>query len=125
MFLVDVDNTLLDNDGVRDGIQDHLEREVEAWRTANGIGRFRHLFVELGYRDYFGALQRFRVEHPYDVRLLSIGAFLMDYPFADRLYPESLDVLDCLTPGGRRPFCRTATWCSSHANSSTPALLKR
>ena len=93
VFLVDVDNTLIDNDGVRDGIQDHLEREFgPAYRERYWTIQ-EHLFVELGYRDYLGALQRFRVEHPYDVRLLSIGAFLMNYPFADRLYPQALDVL--------------------------------
>jgi FMN phosphatase YigB (HAD superfamily) len=94
VFLVDVDNTLLDNDGVRDGIQDHLEREFgPAYRERYWAIQER-LFVELGYRDYLGALQLFRVEHPYDSRLLSIGAFLMNYPFADRLYPQALDVLE-------------------------------
>jgi len=52
------------------------------------------LFTELGYRDYLGALQRYRVEHPQDIHLLSMSSFLVDYPFANRLYPGSLDVLE-------------------------------
>ena len=51
------------------------------------------LFTELGYRDYLGALQRYRVEHPQDMDLLSMSSFLVDYPFANSLYPGSLDVL--------------------------------
>ena len=52
--------------------------------------------TELGYRDYIGALQRFRVEHPRDVELLAMSSFLMDYPFAERLYPRALEVLERL-----------------------------
>jgi len=56
--------------------------------------------VELGYRDYIGALQKFRVEHPRDIELLSMSSFLMDYPFADRLYPHALAVLERLRSAG-------------------------
>src|SRR5207245_10354589 len=52
------------------------------------------LVVQLGYRDYLGALQRDRVEHPQDVRLMSMSSYLVDYPFANRLYPGALDVLE-------------------------------
>ena len=93
VFLVDVDNTLLDNDGIQQNLKDHLEQTygVESrdryWRI------LEDLFEELGYRDYIGALQRYRSEHPLDVELLSMSHFLMDYPFADRLFPRALDVL--------------------------------
>ncbi|HEY4891064.1 MAG TPA: HAD family hydrolase, partial [Reyranella sp.] len=93
VFLVDVDNTLVDNDGIQQDLKDHLERTygLEArdryWRI------LEDLFVELGYRDYIGALQRFRVEHPQEIELLSMSSFLMDYPFADRLYPGAIEVL--------------------------------
>ena len=56
---------------------------------------------ELGYRDYLGALQQYRVEHPTDVRLLAMSSFLLDYPFAARLYPGALDVLARLRSWGR------------------------
>src|SRR6185369_4373349 len=59
------------------------------------------LFSDLGYRDYLGALQRYRVEHPQDIHLLSLSSFLVDYPFANRLYPESLDVLERLRSWGQ------------------------
>jgi FMN phosphatase YigB (HAD superfamily) len=92
-FLVDVDNTLLDNDGIQQDLKDHLETAFgrdahdRYWRI------LEDLFSELGYRDYLGALQRFRVEHPLEVELLSMSAYLIDYPFADRLFPSALKVL--------------------------------
>jgi hypothetical protein len=59
------------------------------------------LFEELGYRDYLGALQRYRVEHPMDIRLPGMSSYLVDYPFADRLYPGALEVLNRLRSLGR------------------------
>lgn len=100
VFLVDVDNTLLDNDGIQQDLKDHLERTFglaardRYWTILEG------LFAELGYRDYIGALQRFRVEHPRQVELLSMSSFLMDYPFADRLFPDALEVLKRLSSLG-------------------------
>jgi FMN phosphatase YigB (HAD superfamily) len=96
VFLIDVDNTLLDNDGVQQDLKNHLERAYgrdardRYWRI------LEDLFLELGYRDYLGALQRFRGEHPREVELLSMSAYLIDYPFADRLYPSALKVLSRL-----------------------------
>jgi len=93
VFLVDVDNTLLDNDRVQQDLKDHLERTYgrdardRYWRI------LEDLFSELGYRDYLGALQRFRAEHPREVELLSMSAYLIDYPFAGQLFPSALKVL--------------------------------
>jgi FMN phosphatase YigB (HAD superfamily) len=93
VFLVDVDNTLLDNDRIQADIKTHLAQEYGAACRDRYWTILEDLFSELGYRDYLGALQRFRVEHPQDMHLLSMSSFLMDYPFADRLYPGALDVL--------------------------------
>ena len=93
VFLVDVDNTLVDNDGIQQDLKDHLERTYGLAARERYWRILEELFVELGYRDYIGALQRFRVEHPQEVELLSMSSFLMDYPFADRLYPGALEVL--------------------------------
>jgi FMN phosphatase YigB (HAD superfamily) len=93
VFLVDVDNTLLDNDHIQADIKSHLERVYGAACRDRYWTILEDLFVELGYRDYLGALQRYRVEHPQDMQLLSMSSFLVDYPFANRLYPGSLDVL--------------------------------
>jgi FMN phosphatase YigB (HAD superfamily) len=93
VFLVDVDNTLVDNDGIQQDLKDHLERTYGVAARERYWRILEDLFVELGYRDYIGALQRFRVEHPREVELLSMSSFLMDYPFADRLYPGALEVL--------------------------------
>jgi len=94
VFLFDVDNTLLDNDRVTADLKIHLEREVghegrdRYWRI------FEKLREELGYADYLGALQRYRSENPHDPRLLTISRFLIDYPFANRLIPNALDVIE-------------------------------
>jgi FMN phosphatase YigB (HAD superfamily) len=93
VFLVDVDNTLLDNDGLQQDLKDHLEGVYGVAARERYWRILEDLFSELGYRDYIGALQRYRVEHPRDVELLSMSSFLMDYPFADRLFPAALEVL--------------------------------
>ena len=94
VFLVDVDNTLLDNDHIQADIKTYLERQYGAPSRDRYWAILEALFVELGYRDYLGALQRYRVEHPQDIHLLSMSSFLVDYPFANRLYPGSMDVLE-------------------------------
>ncbi len=94
VFLVDVDNTLLDNDRIQNDLKRHLEREFGAACRDRYWVILEQLFTDLGYRDYLGALQRYRVEHPQDIHLLSMSSFLVDYPFANRLYPASLDVLE-------------------------------
>jgi FMN phosphatase YigB (HAD superfamily) len=101
VFLIDVDNTLLDNDRVQQDLKDHLQR------TYGRVARERYwriledLFAELGYRDYLGALQRYRIEHPREVELLAMSSFLIDYPFAGRLFPAALEVLKRLAGFGR------------------------
>ena len=74
-------------------IRAHLAKEFGPACRDRYWAILEDLFVELGYRDYLGALQRYRVEHPQDMDLLSMSSFLVDYPFANRLYPHSLDVL--------------------------------
>jgi FMN phosphatase YigB (HAD superfamily) len=100
VFLVDVDNTLLDNDHIQADIKTYLEREFGAPSRDRYWAILEGLFEELGYRDYLGARQRYRVEHPQDMHLLSMSSFLVDYPFANRLYPGSLDVLERLRQWG-------------------------
>jgi FMN phosphatase YigB (HAD superfamily) len=94
VFLVDVDNTLLNNDHIQNDLKRHLEHEFGAACRDRYWAILEQLFTDLGYRDYLGALQRFRVEHPREPHLLSMSSFLVDYPFANRLYPGSLDVLE-------------------------------
>ena len=93
VFLVDVDNTLVDNDGIQQDLKDHLERTYGVAARDRYWKILEDLMTDLGYRDYIGALQRFRVEHPREIELLAMSSFLMDYPFADRLYPGALAVL--------------------------------
>ena len=93
VFLFDVDNTLLDNDGVQDDLSAHLEREVGLVSRDRYWEIFEQLRSELGYADYLGALQRYRLEHQDDPQVLRVSFFLLDYPFADRLYPGALAAL--------------------------------
>ena len=94
VFLFDVDNTLLDNDRVTKDLQRYLEREVGHERRERYWTIFEQLRVELGYADYLGALQRYRTEYPRDPHLLTVSHFLINYPFADRLYPNALEVIE-------------------------------
>jgi hypothetical protein len=91
--LFDVDNTLLDNDRVAAALRRHLTEAFGEERQQRYWVLFEELRAELGYADYLGALQRYRVENPHDPHLLKVSSFLVDYPFANRLYPQSLDVL--------------------------------
>ena len=101
VFLVDVDNTLLDNDRIQADLRRHLEREFGTVCRDRYWTILEQLFTELGYRDYLGALQRYRVEHPKDIHLLSMSSYLVDYPFANRLYPGALDVLERMRGWGQ------------------------
>lgn len=93
-FLLDVDNTLLDNDGVIDDLMRHLGREVGHERQQRYWTIFEQLRAELGYADYLGALQRYRIEYPRDPHLVTVSHFLVNYPFANRLYPNALDIVE-------------------------------
>jgi FMN phosphatase YigB (HAD superfamily) len=94
VFLFDVDNTLLDNDRVEKDLRLHIEREFGPETRERYFAIFEELRTELGYADYLGALQRYRLEDICDPRLLRMSSFLVDYPFANRLYPASLDALE-------------------------------
>jgi FMN phosphatase YigB (HAD superfamily) len=100
VILVDVDNTLIDNDGVREDFRNDIAQHFGTtyrdryWDIQEG------LFVSLGYRDYLGAAQQLWLESGYDMELLSLSAYLLDYPFAGRLYPGALDVLKDLRRWG-------------------------
>jgi FMN phosphatase YigB (HAD superfamily) len=94
VFLFDVDNTLLDNDRVEKDLQRHMEREFGTESRDRYFAIFEELRADLGYADYLGALQRYRLEDMCDPRLLMMSSFLVDYPFANRLYPGSLDALE-------------------------------
>ncbi|HUK01658.1 MAG TPA: HAD family hydrolase [Steroidobacteraceae bacterium] len=99
-FLIDVDNTLLDNDRLIDDLMQHLERQFGRQTRESYSQILEQVRARLGYVDYLGALQQYRAEHVADTRLLSVSAFLIDYPFADRLYSGALGVLSHLSQWG-------------------------
>jgi len=92
-FLFDVDNTLLDNDRVTADLRQHLEEKVGPEGSQRYWKIFEQLRGELGYADYLGALQRYRSENRNDLRILTLSRFLIDYPFAQRLFPRALEVV--------------------------------
>jgi FMN phosphatase YigB (HAD superfamily) len=94
VFLFDVDNTLLNNDRVVSDLMRHLEREIGDDRQRRYWAYFEELRGQLGYADYLGALQRYRVEYPRDLHILAVSHYLTNYPFANRLYPDSLDAVE-------------------------------
>lgn len=93
MFLLDVDNTLLDNDQVTADLQSYLTHEVGARCQERYWAIFEELRSEVGYADYLGALQRYRLEHLRNSNALKVSWFLLRYPFAERLFPRALEVI--------------------------------
>ena len=93
VFLFDVDNTLLDNDRVQGDLFRHLAREFGPKARDRYVAIFEELRTELGYADYLGALERYRLENLHDPRLLRMANWLVDYPFPSRLYPGAVDVV--------------------------------
>ncbi|HET6383243.1 MAG TPA: HAD family hydrolase [Armatimonadota bacterium] len=100
VFLLDVDNTLLDNDRVTSDLKQHLTRAFGAERQERYWTIFEKLRVELGYADYLGALQQYRAENTRDPHFLRLSYYLLDYPFAERLYPEAMEALEHLSAWG-------------------------
>src|SRR6185312_13222227 len=100
VFLLDVDNTLLDNDRVAQDLRQYLTENFGAERQNRYWQLFEELRSELGYADYLGALQRYRIEFPRDPHILKVSAFLIEYHFANRLYPGSLDAIERMNQWG-------------------------
>ena len=101
VFLLDVDNTLLDNDAVTDDLRRHMTDALGEDSQRRYWEIFEELRGELGYADYLGALQRFRAEQPRVPQILSVSLFLLHYPFADRLYPRALQTIAEIARRGR------------------------
>jgi len=101
VFLIDVDNTLLDNDAVIADLRHHLVQAFGPECDRRYWEIFEQLRTELGYADYLGALQRYRVEHPREMHVLQISLFLLHYPFADRVYPGAIEAIRALSARGR------------------------
>lgn len=101
VFLFDVDNTLLNNDQIERDLRRHLEVEFGPENRDRYFAIFEELRTELGYADYLGALQRYRQGSTCDPRVLMMSSFMVDYPFANRLYPGSLDALEHAAQSGK------------------------
>jgi len=101
VFLFDVDNTLIDNDKIIDDLKRHIDEQFGVQHRERYFAILKTLFADLGYADYLGALQRYRLEDQCDTRMLLLSSFLVDYPFADRLYPGALDALAYARTSGK------------------------
>jgi FMN phosphatase YigB (HAD superfamily) len=101
VYLLDVDNTLLDNDAITADLRRYLIDHFGADCERRYWDIFEDHRRELGYADYLGALQRFRIEHPRDQHLLGMSLYLLHYPFADRVYPGAFDAIRRLARSGR------------------------
>ena len=94
VFLFDVDDTLLDNDAINADLDAHIERAFGADAPKLYRDIYESLRDEVHYADYLGAIQRFRVHCGDEVRAQDLGAYLLEYPFAERLYPRALDAIE-------------------------------
>jgi len=101
VILLDVDNTLLDNDRFGADLGDRLEQLFGAAERERYWTIFAALRGELGYADYLTALQKFRLAIANDPQLLLMSAFLLEYQFAERLYPHALETVAHLSALGR------------------------
>ena len=93
VFLFDVDNTLIDNDRVQADLREHLEQTYGVAARDRYWEILEKLRDDLGYVDYLGALERFRIETIHRPDVLRMSSWLVDYPFADRLYPDALEAV--------------------------------
>jgi len=100
VFLLDVDNTLLDNDAAQADYTSEIRRVVSPEASRRYWEIFRQIIEETGYTDYLGALQRYRLEDMHDPRLFEVSSYLLDYEFSALLYPRSLEVVAYLRPHG-------------------------
>jgi FMN phosphatase YigB (HAD superfamily) len=94
VFLFDVDNTLVDNDRVAADLQCHLTSEVGAEGAQEYWRIFEQLRTDLGYADYLGALQKYRAKHPRAQQLLCMSDFLINYSFAERVFPDAFKAIE-------------------------------
>lgn len=101
VFLIDVDNTLLDNDRVQHDLRVYLAQEFGVEGRDRYWDIYTARFAELGYADYLGAVQQFRLGALNDPKALRLGEWLMSYPFADRLYPQALEAVRHLSQWGK------------------------
>jgi len=115
VFLFDVDNTLLDNDRIEKDLRQHIEHEFGVENSDRYFAILEELRAELSYTDYLGTLQRYRLLDMCDSRLLMLSAYLVDYPFANRLYPGSLDAL-----GHARAMGKTVILSDGERSLPTP-----
>jgi len=93
VFLFDVDNTLLDNDTVQAELKSHLAEAYGSAARDRYVAILGQLVNELGYTDYLGALERLRIEMMHRPEVLQMSSWLVDYPFANRLFPRALEVV--------------------------------
>jgi FMN phosphatase YigB (HAD superfamily) len=101
VFLFDIDNTLLDRDGFVADLKIYLEKELGVAGAQCYWSIFDRLWSELGYADYFGALQGYRIKKRHDLRFFEVSNFLINYPFFNHLYPNSLEVIEHVKKWGR------------------------
>ena len=122
--LLDVDNTLLDNDRVTADMMRHLEHEVGQERSQCYWAFFEQLRSELGYADYLGALQRYRSVYPRDPHVLTVSHFMVNYPFANRLFAGSLDVIKHMKKWGPTVILSDGDVVFQPRNVETSGLFK-
>ena len=113
VILLDVDNTLFDNDGFAADLSAHLEREFGTAARVHYWALYAQRRESLGYADYLGALQDFRAHQDIGPSLLQMSAFLLDYPFARHRVPAT----QCAAFRNLR--------CRGRANADLPAQTAR
>ena len=102
VVLFDVDNTLLDNDRVQADLSAYLIADYGQDVRDRYFAIYDALFKELGYADYLGTVEKLRVERVHDRRILQMAKWLLEYPYAERLYPGALEAVHFAKSWGQR-----------------------
>jgi FMN phosphatase YigB (HAD superfamily) len=100
VFLLDVDNTLLDNDRFGADLGEHIEQAFGATERARYWKIFADRREQLGWADYLGSLQLFRTGLDDDPRLLRMSEFMLEYPFSGLVFPQALAAIAHLSTFG-------------------------
>jgi len=90
IFLFDVDNTLLDNDRMKGDLSAHVEAVFGKKADEQLWALYEEERAKHGYADFLGTLEKFRLAHLEDPRVVRFSNWVMDYPFIERLYPDAL-----------------------------------
>jgi len=93
VFLLDVDNTLLDNDRAKEDIRTAIASLVATDRAARFWSLYEDVRGEEGVVNFPETLRRFRRAFPGEPRAEDVDRAVLSVPFERYLYPRAMEVV--------------------------------